>query len=108
MSYLLEALRTHQPLPADHSAALAHYSRQAELAAQMLAKPSRTFDSEVRGARVRCVYELDTEPMQYQFGAIAVDLELLEVWIGGWEASEHLKKSSGECLHGELMRELGL
>ena len=107
MSTLLECLRTATPLP-DHSAALAHYSRQAELAAQMLAKPSRSFDSETLGTRVRCVYELDTEPAHHQGGTIPVDLEMLEVWIGGWEASEHLSKSSNECLHGELMRELGL
>ena len=109
MSQLLECLRTASPLPS-HAAALAHYSHQAALAAKLLkpAKPFREFFSRALGTTVRVVYELDTEPAQYQFGSIAVDLQVLEIWVGAWEAGEHLSESAANCVYSETMKELGL
>ena len=105
MSALLEALRTRQPLPARDP--LAHYQA---LAAEAIAltKPHRTFFSRALGTTVRVVYELDTEPMQYQFGAVAVDLAVLEIWVGAWEAGEHLSESAANCVYSETLKELGL
>ena len=109
MSQLLECLRTRQPLP-DHSAALAHYQALAAQAVALLkpAKPFREFFSRSLNTTVRVVYELDTEPMQYQHGAVAVDLAVLEIWVGAWEAGEHLSESAANCVYSEMMKELGL
>jgi hypothetical protein len=77
------------------------YQESAALHTQQL-----TFFSESLGTEVRVSYELDTEPMHYQVGTILVGLDLLDVWIGNWDAGLHLSSTSLNCIHAELCAEV--
>ena len=108
MGHLLHALHERQSLP-DHAAALAHYSKEAALAERLIpVTPHKVLDyfSPSLHARLRVVYELDTEPMHYQCGTIPCDLEILEIWQGAWDCGSHLSDSALACVKAEALRRL--
>lgn len=60
-----------------------------------------TFFSATLNALVRCVYEVDTEQLDYQFGALNGGIEVTEIWHGDADLGRHLEANSSACIENE-------
>ena len=59
------------------------------------------FHSETLAADVRCVLDVDTEPMHYQHCTVEASVQLLEIWHGDWECVAHLSRATVKCVESE-------
>jgi len=63
--------------------------------------PEVTFFSATLNALVRCVYEVDEEKLDYQFGALNGGIEVTEIWHGDADLAPHLEANSSACIENE-------
>lgn len=66
-----------------------------------MSSPEVTFFSATLNALVRCVYEVDEEQLDYQFGALNGGIEVTEIWHGDADLGPHLEANSSACIENE-------
>lgn len=66
-----------------------------------MSAPEVTFFSATLNALVRCVYEVDPEQLDYQFGALNGGIEVTEIWHGDADLGQHLEANSAKCIENE-------
>ena len=66
-----------------------------------MSSPEVTFFSATLNALVRCVYEVDEEQLDYQFGALNGGIEVTKIWHGDADLGPHLEANSAKCIENE-------
>lgn len=59
------------------------------------------FSRELKG-NITCTYEADDEVLNYQFGVLTGSIELLSVFVGGIDMTQHMTDSALKVVEYEL------